>query len=494
MPTEPDNNIEEQLKAWAAKRRADAGSDFELHPATRRLLQDEVARNAPAPRPIPETSRDWLAWLRPRMAMALSVVAMMLLVGIVFLPAKSKSKAKQESILASNEPNDANRVATRYGIEARMDRAKGLSENSGRPNLAPPDAQGASPTVALGTSPSADRFSEQPKSDVSARRTEAASTLARKPAEIESPARASSETKELAPTKEVAQNQRDAAAPSGTSVALRGRYGLQRSTAAENRAAGFDDSKKVAQAAPSPVPAERQLASANADQSVTLGFRKSQSPAAPAPAGLPDTGSVQASTLNANFSQNTDQSLQHFTQAVRYRRNFNSPPMPNVLTTFQLEQSGQQLRIVDADGSVYEGGFLTAAKLSDEVAAKAETDTAEGRKNVVATQAANQELGVLASNRPAAPQSFAFRVVGTNRWFKPMVVFTWNHLYATSISPGSIGNAESQQNNAVLLREANVRQEAASNTVPQTIPRLEGRVLLGERESIEINATPVPPQ
>jgi hypothetical protein len=203
---------------------------------------------------------------------------------------------------------------------------------------------------------------------------------------------------------------------------------------------------------------------------------------------------VQASTLNANFSQNTDQSLQHFTQAVRYRRNFNSPPMPNVLTTFQLEQSGQQLRIVDADGSVYEGGFLTAAKLSDEVAAKAETDTAEGRKNVVATQAANQELGVLASNRPAAPQSFAFRVVGTNRSLNQMVVFTGNLLNATSISPGSIGNAESQQNNAVLLREANVRQEAASNTVPQTIPRLEGRVLLGERESIEINATPVPPQ
>ena len=44
MPDEPNQNVAEQLKAWAQKRRAQAGAPFELHPARRRLLQDEVAR------------------------------------------------------------------------------------------------------------------------------------------------------------------------------------------------------------------------------------------------------------------------------------------------------------------------------------------------------------------------------------------------------------------------------------------------------------------
>src|SRR5213593_2464022 len=45
MPVEPDNRkVEELLKAYARKRREEAGTDFELHPATRKLLQSEVAR------------------------------------------------------------------------------------------------------------------------------------------------------------------------------------------------------------------------------------------------------------------------------------------------------------------------------------------------------------------------------------------------------------------------------------------------------------------
>src|SRR3954447_19699208 len=47
MSTEPERDIEKQLKTYARQRRKDAGADMELHPATRRLLQGEVARLSP---------------------------------------------------------------------------------------------------------------------------------------------------------------------------------------------------------------------------------------------------------------------------------------------------------------------------------------------------------------------------------------------------------------------------------------------------------------
>src|SRR6266852_4804213 len=47
MPDEPNRKMDELLKSYAKKRRADAGAPLELHPATRRLFQSEVARLRP---------------------------------------------------------------------------------------------------------------------------------------------------------------------------------------------------------------------------------------------------------------------------------------------------------------------------------------------------------------------------------------------------------------------------------------------------------------
>ena len=44
MPTETDNDTEALLKAYAEKRREAAGEPLGLHPANRKLLQDEVRR------------------------------------------------------------------------------------------------------------------------------------------------------------------------------------------------------------------------------------------------------------------------------------------------------------------------------------------------------------------------------------------------------------------------------------------------------------------
>lgn len=44
-----------------------------------------------------------------------------------------------------------------------------------------------------------------------------------------------------------------------------------------------------------------------------------------------------------------------------YRRNLNSPPLPQVLKEFSVEATGEKVRVVDSDGSIYEGSRLAAA-------------------------------------------------------------------------------------------------------------------------------------
>jgi hypothetical protein len=66
-------------------------------------------------------------------------------------------------------------------------------------------------------------------------------------------------------------------------------------------------------------------------------------------AGKPGNSNSLAYYADASAAQ----SGQRYAQVQRYRVNFNSPPVPNVLRSFQVEQTGRQIRVVDADGSVY---------------------------------------------------------------------------------------------------------------------------------------------
>src|SRR5437867_12767608 len=102
MPSDPDNNrMDEALKVFAKKRRDDAGAPFELHPATRNLLQGEVARTYAKP---DADQRSWLqmvAMFWPRLAFAAAVVAVLGVVCWVSFP--SFRSPSQPAKLAKNE-------------------------------------------------------------------------------------------------------------------------------------------------------------------------------------------------------------------------------------------------------------------------------------------------------------------------------------------------------------------------------------------------------
>ena len=90
---EPERNIEKLLRAYAKRRRAKAGDAFTLHPATRRLLQGEVARQTP---PAADEPESWSLWdvLRERWAALLGFALVVFFMASLVLPPLSKAKMK----------------------------------------------------------------------------------------------------------------------------------------------------------------------------------------------------------------------------------------------------------------------------------------------------------------------------------------------------------------------------------------------------------------
>ena len=96
---ESEHKIKKLLRAYAKKRRAQAGDPLKLHPATRRLLQDEIARHAPKP---DEEDASMTLWelFRQQWAFLLSFALIVFFGATLFLPALSKAKFKSQKATA----------------------------------------------------------------------------------------------------------------------------------------------------------------------------------------------------------------------------------------------------------------------------------------------------------------------------------------------------------------------------------------------------------
>ncbi len=83
MAAEPEKKIEELLQSYSRKRREDAGAPLEMHPATRRMLQGEVARQHSKPgEASSERPRPWwktLLLFGPKYAGAIGMFAILAL-------------------------------------------------------------------------------------------------------------------------------------------------------------------------------------------------------------------------------------------------------------------------------------------------------------------------------------------------------------------------------------------------------------------------------
>lgn len=104
MAAEPKKKIEDLLHAYSRKRKEDAGAPLEMHPATRRMLQGEVARLAQEGKSGAEPRRWWAFLLvGPRLAGAVGVFAV-LLVGVWVIVQNERGQKSRMAEMTSEAP------------------------------------------------------------------------------------------------------------------------------------------------------------------------------------------------------------------------------------------------------------------------------------------------------------------------------------------------------------------------------------------------------
>src|SRR2546425_12739064 len=98
---EPERPIEKVLRASASKRREETGAPFELQPATRRLLQGEVARRFGKESRPPRSLPEFFAGLWPKAVWGFAVLAMVGIMGAILIPVLNKPS--KTTTLARND-------------------------------------------------------------------------------------------------------------------------------------------------------------------------------------------------------------------------------------------------------------------------------------------------------------------------------------------------------------------------------------------------------
>jgi hypothetical protein len=151
-----------------------------------------------------------------------------------------------------------------------------------------------------------------------------------------------------------------------------------------------------------------------------------------------------------------------------------------LLAVFQLERDGDQIRIVDSDGSVYEGGLV--AGVQSQIQQQNNLQTMRGAQAMDGFKA-NANLS--AQNMNGLPvQGFRFMATGTNVNLQESVVITGEFLAAAEAGTNPMTFANAQQ--AGQLNAPT--QNAAQNNAPSFTGRLVGRVITADGREVELNA------
>ena len=183
---------------------------------------------------------------------------------------------------------------------------------------------------------------------------------------------------------------------------------------------GFTDKEIAAakvQAAPAAAPA------ADADSKA-----KSDTMAAAAP---PVAQASSAGSLGTKQQFSQQSAVQSFRNNAQVNRS------ANVLNTFQVQQQGSEIRVLDADGSTYTGKIEQSAK-------SVELDSRITARRDAAKQARRFAAKAARENESAAPQSY-FRATGFNVSLKKTLVFEGNYAAPPAQQPATTTANDRQQ-------------------------------------------------
>ncbi len=498
--------IEKLLRRAAKKRNDEAGLPPELHPANRRLLQAEVARQFP---PAPAPSRDaappfWVALTR-RWAYALALIPVIGIVAVVVLPTLSKSKFKPQVELAKNTPLE---FATAPAVLADESLAPAASAvpavitdsapagndlklrasgggNLGSANYSDLPAITVPPPAALPQART-DRAGSAGRELVGGATVATSLGLNRE----NEPAAYRFEGKtEPAPKRTQTESFSRAAAPPVRNGVVGGVSSAPGAGAAVPAAPLPEKGAKLE---------ERIVTNALVAQlkefDATSSLVAKDGASAVALTGVAQDGYAadkswlargggaerQLTVLNSQaFSNLGGPSAE--AKRKDARANALTPP---VLVNFKVEQAGRDLRVVDGDGSVYRGVVDEQNTLYKQMSERQQqklTIANEGRFKFQTPKLADD---LTVKKQLDAEAYYLYRVEGTNRTLNRNVVFTWNFVDTNALASGN-------------LNYQNTQQKLDATKLPSQFPALlqnsfiNGRAQFGEGREIEVNAVPV---
>lgn len=224
-------------------------------------------------------------------------------------------------------------------------------------------------------------------------------------------------------------------------------------------------------------------------------------------------GAVSDATSSAIPVAFANTSTQRFRDSARQQMP-RAKAAPVVLDEFTVLQNGNELKIVDRDGSIYNGTVRAAPILVDS------TEGVAGRSQnmdiagfISTTNFAAAQTKIEKTDRPGTfaydtaqsasepsndgkawngMQNYYFEVEGTNRSLQERVVFSGNLVQTVRVG----FKLSDSDLNKQTYRQENDQHQAVGNAIGQQLENnyINGKAYLGEsKSSIEVNAVPVNP-
>jgi hypothetical protein len=484
MSSEPEKPIEKLLRASAKERHDQAGNGWEMPPATRRVLQGEVARRFGRRSQAKPGWFGWLlgpGWVRPIGAMAAMAVVAVAAVWIL-------TSKKPESLLAKNQDLRSPAAASSAPVAVASDkpvlrRTDSDDESKRSKELLADNAGTARPEESLTSSLKQTELAKDKESalDRAVVKAEPSGVTQSEPRERQgTPAAAAGGESDA--TRSVA-----AQAPAMTQ-----RYGLARglqpsavappaTSSAEPVTAG--SANQVADALTTAYPASLPNETQSTNQEAWPALNTTS------------TNAVQygyfAAAQIQNKKGNSFQELRETeTAADRKTATLGKPDSGNqILVSFRVEQSGPELRVIDQDGSVYAGPIHQAPASAVFPATSAAASAGPTRYGDAKPQAPAAGTRDFKTPQQANIAS-VFQVVGTNRSSNQKVIFSGSLTTDTS----ALGTVAAKSEPVVGGVTGAVQLQANQTNMPLQNLRVSGRAVVGAGQVIEIEAVPVPGQ
>ena len=207
-----------------------------------------------------------------------------------------------------------------------------------------------------------------------------------------------------------------------------------------------------------PADATKDLLSAETEAAKSQPQAGAAAPAAPLaePSAVASARSVASAPQSQAFGGSITRQFLNQSQSQSFQNNLQTNRPANVLNSFQVQQIGSDIRVLDADGSTYSGKMKQLA---------AAEKRATGKQNQT------YDAPPKRSAEAAPPQTY-FRASGYNVSLKKTLVFEGNY---TTSPP----------------QESAARKEAAVSSERQQPARIVGTARLSGESPVEVDATEV---